>query len=629
LIATVTSIKNNLLPDQEVHFEIVGAIVGSLSSDSALTNTDGEAKAVYSPPLYAEDMGNATTDVVHSGQYTIITVDDMVNPVTNSGVLLFQVFREDLVLGYPSSGQDAYYSEYIAEEGFEVNPSRTAADTQSGIDFEHFYRTSFGFPTLNTYDDTDTDTLGTGRKEVVTTIDPDAVHPHYGIEKSDVVAPIFPDSYSNVGTTESPIIRLVYDAELPLFSGYDFKSYFAVAESEVKVRAYFIHPRTNRRVYSNTITIEVTIPDKADGVFFFDDADEDISDGLFTKTINIDDLSDSYILSTSGEHWDTYLEDRISSGELRYKPLVVNRDTSVLYHFDGDYLDSGPSGIDGVGHGTTFISEQPYWEQSLQVSDSGHYVEASGIFGLLNMYNGSIEFAYKAPYAGYLLGSGGFSEFFTYVAGKDVYHATHGVFITATEAGGTPYVTFRYVVSGETAGAGVSDFGYRIDESDLNDGQWHLVRMGWTFETIDAHSGTCDLKAWIDNKQIIDGVGLVVDAVPLSVSSGILQYAVGFPNYSAVGYYDEFRLSSHSQSDADFQFNYYLTYEEYVDWFRRTKKMDSVILGLETWTFSGNDSGMVPVGFRIKDDNINIASLLDQRTFYDLNDPLPSGTYDV
>ncbi len=46
-------------------------------------------------------------------------------------------------------------------------------------------------------------------------------------------------------------------------------------------------------------------------------------------------------------------------------------------------------------------------------------------------------------------------------------------------------------------------------------------------------------------------------------------------------------------------------------------------------TFSGISPGMVPIGFRLKDDSIDKASLLDQLTFYDLNDPLPEETYEI
>ena len=82
-------------------------------------------------------------------------------------------------------------------------------------------------------------------------------------------------------------------------------------------------------------------------------------------------------------------------------------------------------------------------------------------------------------------------------------------------------------------------------------------------------------------------------------------------------------------------------YETFVDWFRRTKRGDTLILE-DLYDLTGDSafSGLelvnpldcpaeIPLGFRLKSGDITIASLLDQITYLDPNDHLPSGYHDV
>lgn len=78
-------------------------------------------------------------------------------------------------------------------------------------------------------------------------------------------------------------------------------------------------------------------------------------------------------------------------------------------------------------------------------------------------------------------------------------------------------------------------------------------------------------------------------------------------------------------------------YETYPDWFRRTRRGDSV--GLAQTSFSMETilldpaldtvAGEIPLGFRLKSSGIRLASVLDQVTYIDPNDHLPSGYFPV
>jgi len=78
-------------------------------------------------------------------------------------------------------------------------------------------------------------------------------------------------------------------------------------------------------------------------------------------------------------------------------------------------------------------------------------------------------------------------------------------------------------------------------------------------------------------------------------------------------------------------------YETYPDWFRRTRRGDTV--GLAQTSFSMETilldpaldtvAGEIPLGFRLKSSGIRLASVLDQVTYIDPNDHLPSGYFPV
>jgi hypothetical protein len=65
------------------------------------------------------------------------------------------------------------------------------------------------------------------------------------------------------------------------------------------------------------------------------------------------------------------------------------------------------------------------------------------------------------------------------------------------------------------------------------------------------------------------------------------------------------------------------SFETYENWFRSTRRGDSRLLELDVISFAGTYPSKIPLGFRLKDSNITLASLLNQVVFFD-----PNGTLD-
>jgi hypothetical protein len=652
--ALVKDIDGNFLEGIPITFEFLGPIAGSVNTETSMTNASGQAKTIYKPPTTVENIGAYTADVEVSGAYTLVTVEDLIEPTGPSGVMLYEVYSNDLILGIPSSGLNTYYEDYISDEGYEVNPVGTPAGVQSGIDFEVMYRDMFGLPQPTSgllpviASGLISEGGKLGKKQVYDVSDTGVISPHYGIEQTGGTnSPIWPVSFRNVGTTDEPILELIYLGDLE-FDRAAINSFFAVVEGTDRVRAYFSNDWTKQRVYSNTISLDVNIPDKADGIFSFTTA-ADIPDNLFVRPYDVGVLPDSFIWAASGvQLYDAYWDERLPTATKQFAALTAIAPCIALYRFDGDYTDSGPNSVDASNTGTSLTTTNPYNAQSVQVSAADEYITANDLYQYIDMNDGTFELSYKAPYNGYLLGSGSSFEYLTHLIGQGSQELSDGttsttydgIIIKTAQIGVTPYIAFDYIASGQAIGS-LLQRGIRIDGTNLTDGEWHQIKMSWDFDQEDSlNSGMLGLDVWIDNLSVINHSGLMTEYIPQTMSSG-LEYIVGFANsgevgenLSAPGYYDEIRLSSGEQLDPTFQPDYGIEYEDYVTWFKRARKLDSQTMGtlasgLEEFAFSGTTPNISPVGFRFLDDNSEIASALDQRIFYDLNPTLATGLYDV
>lgn len=307
VIATVRSAAGQLLEGQEVTFEILAPQVGTFGASSttatAITDANGEARAFYNSPATVQNLGRPTVDIVHDGFDTVIDVDGLVNPGTVSSLFLYKIHQFDEVLGLPASGEDQYYTDYLA-----------MIDAVSGVqatkEFEQDYRTinDLGIPLF--YDPSQ---IEVGKKTIILTQKPTGVvDPHTGEYSTTAFAPLYPTTILDTGTAAAPQLRLTYQNQLLDLPGdNDTKAYFAIGDAQTSIRAFVTNQRTNRNIFSNTIQLKVTVPETVNGTFFAGVLN-DVPSGLLTRTNNVDLLSDSSIETTSGldSYYRAWLDER-------------------------------------------------------------------------------------------------------------------------------------------------------------------------------------------------------------------------------------------------------------------------------------------------------------------------------
>ena len=315
LIATIYDSAHRTLEGEEVTFEILTPTVGSFGATryeiSALSNNEGRARTVYNAPTTIEDIGQPTDNIVVGSGSTIIEVDGITDPGTISGLYLYKVHEWDTSLGIPASRLTEYYEDFLDEEEIIEGGSATAA-------WEQEHRTINELSEPATYDAT-TD-LKTGKKTIILTQGrSDIIDPRTGNFSTTAFAPLYPTRIESIGTQDVPTMRLIYSGinlpEIGLPADDRTKSYFVVGDAKTRIRAYVTNRRTNKRIYSNTIGLYVTIPEVINGTYFADVLN-DVPSGLLYNTINIDGLTDEQINTTSGigTYWEDYLDEN-ESGE--------------------------------------------------------------------------------------------------------------------------------------------------------------------------------------------------------------------------------------------------------------------------------------------------------------------------
>lgn len=358
IVATVKDSGGDIIEGIEVFFEIVDPIVGSFTNGgfltSSISNTNGEASAFYAPPVSVDSLGQVTTDVVYDSgmNRTTITINGITAPDTTSGVFLFKVMKQDTILGMPDTGVDAFYSSFFTDESI--------IGTTATTDYEDDRRITNDLLRPTLYPSTD---ISTGAKIILFGIDNQAINPHTGDQVPSLVyAPIVPIRASNIGSSEAPSTELVYSGLIPPPSAVtDFKSYFTVSEAATTIRAYIVSKKSLKKIYSNSITLSIQIPENANGVLIADTL-ADIELGLFNRVKNISELTSSEILSTSGLLRSEWLTDKFPSGETFFSWLTRTKrgDSELLelrdYTFSGDLPARIPFGFKLKDSGITVAS---------------------------------------------------------------------------------------------------------------------------------------------------------------------------------------------------------------------------------------------------------------------------------
>jgi hypothetical protein len=326
LIATVKSKAGAPIEGQEVFFEILSPVIGTFGATAiqgtSISDADGEAITFYNSPATILGTGQATTNITHQSGNTVIEVDGLIDPGDVQRLFLYKIHVADNILGIPASGVDTYYTNYLAEEGIIEDPDGTAATRA----FEEEYRSANSLSSPPTYDTAD---ITTGKKTIILTIKDatnNVVDPNTGDLDSangsqNVYSPLYPDTIEDIGSLTSPRLRITYNSILLDLPGTGTtKSYFAIGDVQTSIRAYAVNQRTNKKIYSNTIQMRVTLPDTASGTYFADSLStlsDNLKNTLLNRPKNIDDIADRDITATQAiESWNReYLDERLGITE--------------------------------------------------------------------------------------------------------------------------------------------------------------------------------------------------------------------------------------------------------------------------------------------------------------------------
>ncbi len=311
LIATVLDSSGEPLDGVEVFFEVTAPVVGSFANGqrvtSSITDTEGQARAFYVPPVSVDALGKATTNVTYDAgsNTTTVIINGLSAPDTVSGVFLYKIMKEDYVLGVPEASKNQYYADFFTDENI--------IGTTANVTYEENRRNTNGMLKPNTYPPGD---INTGAKIVLFGIDNTVIDSHRGAQyPGTVYAPIMPTEATNIGTDTAPVMRLVYAGNIPAPSGStDFKSYFTVGEAATRVRAYIINKKNSKKIYSQTLSIAIQIPKAANGVLLANSLN-DIQADMFNRVKNINEFDDSMITATYPTLSGEWLGDRYPSTE--------------------------------------------------------------------------------------------------------------------------------------------------------------------------------------------------------------------------------------------------------------------------------------------------------------------------
>lgn len=311
VIATVKTAAGIPLEGQEVTFEILEPQVGTFGATAttitAITNADGEARALYNAPATVQQLGRTTVDVLHDGGSTIMEVAGLIDPGTVSGLFIYKIHAEDEVLGLPASGEDQYWQDYLSD----INATTGATATE---DWEKEFRTTHDLERPTFYQTGD---ILTGKKSILLTQKEGVVNPKTGLYDSNTFSPLYPASIEDIGSAEFPVLKLVYEGNLDLPGTSDTKAYFAIGDSTTNLQAKVSNQRTGKVLRSNAIGMRVQVPETVNGTFFCDVLNE-VPVGLLTKAKDVDLLSDAAINATSGidDFWDDYIIERSRPGQI-------------------------------------------------------------------------------------------------------------------------------------------------------------------------------------------------------------------------------------------------------------------------------------------------------------------------
>jgi hypothetical protein len=637
LVATVKDAWGRTLEGEQVTFSIqdpqVGTFGGVLTSVSSTTDGNGQARAIYNSPLTISDIGRVTTSVSWEGVGTKVTVDDMTTPTAVSGVYLYKVHSYDEVLGIPASGLTPYYEDYLT--GIEA-----VSGVQGTPSFEAEYRTEQGLSAPVTYTAGNT---SIGKKSLVITQKPLAdrvLNTKTGALDANVYSPLYPATVTETGTASSPQFELVYSGvNLPLpeaappVDADTAKAYFVVADTNTTVQASVLNKRTGGTINSNEITLRTQIPASANGTYVCNTLSA-LPSGLLTKVQDVTAMTDDEILAYSGVQYDNYLDERTGSYSPVYGQWTVDDHTIGLWHLDQDLTEE--VGLDDASNYGMSPTANGFADGGYEATASGQWLQASGIFGIQNVDQGTLEFYFKAKYPDGLGDQMQVMNFITWGHPTDD-SLLNVVALWFWDTFGTtdPKLSAFVNIGGDTpGGTWLNTPGNIRQVLDTLGGrdEWHHYKVVWEVDVPSARVGL-----FIDDKKFIDTSGPVSGWSPgperdyFGNQAFVLAgQAERLTRETASGIYDEIRISNTARWDQSGLPVVDLTFsgQNFVEWFKETRRSDTETVGLEEVLASPDAPFEVPLGWRLRDSGVTIASAIDQVTYLDPNSHLASGYYD-
>lgn len=299
--ATALSKDDEVIEGQAINFEIIGVEIGSFGaaqSTEAITNGNGTATTLYNPPRTIEQLGGVTDSPIFTASGTDLFLEDYLPSSSTDTLFLFQVAREDLILGIPKAELIDYYTTYVTEDG-SVGPELdislgdgyewVTGAIADQITWDIWHRTTHDLAVPATYEPED---LRTGKKSVISQFDTDAVNPHTGT--TPAIVPIQPTTLelTDSGTNVSFDVTL---SDITVSSPQ--RSYLVIGPTKVTMRATTVNERTGNLIISNTIEVLIDLPDASKGLLDID-AINSVPSGLLTRaeyydqaTIDLEEVS--------------------------------------------------------------------------------------------------------------------------------------------------------------------------------------------------------------------------------------------------------------------------------------------------------------------------------------------------
>ena len=269
--ATVLSTNGTPVSNSEVGFDMSPTNIGYLggaSSTSAVTDSNGNAYTNYQPPSSADSMGFYTKTVRDSTNPYYPTSREVIIKQSNPGlegkedeIYLYQILKDDPILGY----------ETLDDFLLSLYQSQSPAWVHDAADYARWKQEVTAQYELEDWVDSTEGSEMNGRKVVVYQInsvdntDPYAINPIDGSYGAVVpLRPTLVEQITTSGDTYENYWRLIYPAnsipDCGSSSLYTVGGYWVVANKIITFQASCWSPYYNRYIYSNTITLRVSLP---------------------------------------------------------------------------------------------------------------------------------------------------------------------------------------------------------------------------------------------------------------------------------------------------------------------------------------------------------------------------------